>query len=372
MIAIMEQGRRRLTVVVRTARGTLPLVVAASVAGASCSSDETGIGKSTSANPPGATGGLTTDAGPPSNTGGATEQGGALGAGGTLSTGGVTSGSGGDSFIIVPPASGGTPSDTCQFTVELPPEGVPPDPRQICSATMVPVESGRSAMVQFQSTGREPLQGVLVINPNLAVTGTPTLEVIDSTDPALRNVTFDSVTLTPMGYSFQIHWPTSLSLSPDGMTRITVRASFELPCGKETQVVHSATDIHLCTQSAYDGAEWVSSGQVCSVCRIIAEMAPSPIVPDSADDPLPLAQVLRLRIVELARVANVVVLLAENDGGAGLEYEWQASAGKIEHLAPDVVAWTLAEGLDAPSIHAAVWGPNAAAVASFAFNVEAA
>jgi hypothetical protein len=108
------------------------------------------------------------------------------------------------------------------------------------------------------------------------------------------------------------------------------------------------------------------------VCRIIAEMAPSPIVPDSTGDPLPLSQVLRLRIVELARVANVVVLLAENDGGAGLEYEWQASAGKIEHLAPDVVAWTLEEGLAAPTIHAAVWGSDAAAVASFAFNVEAA
>jgi hypothetical protein len=108
------------------------------------------------------------------------------------------------------------------------------------------------------------------------------------------------------------------------------------------------------------------------VCRIIAEMAPSPIVPEKTNDALPLAQVLRLRIVELARVSNVVVLLAENDGGDGLEYEWHASAGKVEHLAPDVVAWTLEEGLDAPSIHAAVWGADGAAVASFAFNVEAA
>src|SRR5581483_7695765 len=119
MIAIMEKGRRQLTVVVRTARGTLPLVVAASVAGASCG-NETELGKSTSANPPGSTGGVVTDAGPSSG------KGGALSAGGVFGAGGVTSGAGGDTIIITPPATGGLPSDMCSFTVELPPEGVPP------------------------------------------------------------------------------------------------------------------------------------------------------------------------------------------------------------------------------------------------------
>jgi hypothetical protein len=108
------------------------------------------------------------------------------------------------------------------------------------------------------------------------------------------------------------------------------------------------------------------------VCRIIAEMAPSPIVPDKAADELPLGRVLRARIIELARISNTVVLLAENDGGEGLEYEWHVSAGRVERLAPDVIAWTLAEGMAAPYAQAAIWNADAAAVASFAFNTEAA
>jgi hypothetical protein len=168
------------------------------------------------------------------------------------------------------------------------------------------------------------------------------------------------------------------------MTRITVRVSLEISCGAmvpsadasgdastATQVVHAVTDIHLCSDGRRD-PEWVSSGSVCTVCRIIAEMAPSPIVPDKAADGLPLARVLRLRIIELARISNTVVLLAENDGGEGLEYEWHASAGTVERLAPDVIVWTLAEGMAAPHVQAAVWSADAAAVASFAFNDEAA
>jgi hypothetical protein len=100
-------------------------------------------------------------------------------------------------------------------------------------------------------------------------------------------------------------------------------------------------------------------------------MAPSPIVPDKGADGLPLARALRLRIVELARVGSTVVLLAENDGGAGLDYEWHPSDGRIEQLAPDVVAWTVAEGMAAPFIQAAVWGADAAAVTSWAWNEAA-
>ena len=70
--------------------------------------------------------------------------------------------------------------------------------------------------------------------------------------------------------------------------------------------------------------------------------------------------------------ANHLVLLAENDGGEGLDYEWLASVGRIDRLAPDVIAWTLQEGDPDPFIQAAVSGPNAAAVASFAFNDRAA
>ena len=101
-------------------------------------------------------------------------------------------------------------------------------------------------------------------------------------------------------------------------------------------------------------------------------MAPSPIVPDKHDDELPLARALRLRVVELARISNKVVLLAENDGGAGLEYEWHPSVGTLERLSPDIVIWTLEEGMPSPFIQAAVYSEDAAAVATYSFNAEAA
>jgi hypothetical protein len=158
-----------------------------------------------------------------------------------------------------------------------------------------------------------------------------------------------------------------------GYSRVTVRTTFDVACapdGGAAKQVHAATDIHLCTDDT-GGPAWVSSGDACVVCRIIAEMAPSPIVPDKAADGLPLARALRLRVVELARVANRVVLFAENDGGEGLDYEWHPSAGEVERLAPDVIVWTVAEGMAAPLMQVAVVGESAAAVATWAWNAAA-
>src|SRR5439155_10591887 len=94
--------------------------------------------------------------------------------------------------------------------------------------------------------------------------------------------------------------------------RMTVRTTLELRCTPDTvtRVVHAAMDVHLCVSDRdFTAPEWVSAGDQCTVCRIIAEMAPSPIIPDKRSDGLPLARALRLRVVELARVSNAVVLL---------------------------------------------------------------
>jgi hypothetical protein len=155
------------------------------------------------------------------------------------------------------------------------------------------------------------------------------------------------------------------------MTRITVRVSFEAACPDAPQVVHAVTDVHLCDLDDLP-VQWVSSGSVCSVCRIIAEMAPSPIVPDARADDLPLARALRLRVVELARVAGTVVLLAENDGGPDVEYEWSASVGAIERLAPDVIALHATADMSNPFVQVAAFASDAAAVASWTFNDEVA
>jgi hypothetical protein len=70
-------------------------------------------------------------------------------------------------------------------------------------------------------------------------------------------------------------------------------------------------------------------------------------------------------LVELARVGDSVVLLAENDGGAEVEYDWVAGSGELEKLAPDVVLWTVPRQAGPHHVQAAVFGKLGAAVASY-------
>jgi hypothetical protein len=285
----------------------------------------------------------------------------------------------GGSIIIDPPdagdssGSGGLPFGCVQYTVELPAEGVVAEPGQICAVEMVPVESNRATRVVFD-TGSLPGTGFVEVDPALidGVVGSPTLEVVDASETGLLDLQIVAVERNGDGFAFELRWPDNVVLQDDATTRLTLRTALEFGCEPQTRVIHSATDVYLCLDEMGSNPEWVSSGDVCTVCRIIAEMAPSPIVPDKVGDDLPLAQALRLRLVELARVSNTLILLAECDGGADLEYEWHASAGHVERLAPDVVRWTLEDGLGAPMIQAAAWGESAAAVATWAFNERAA
>jgi hypothetical protein len=314
-----------------------------------------------------------------------------MGSGGTTSTGGT----GGTGLVIDVPGTGGTvgaAGASCEgfvdqgwggvndslcwseydYIVGLPAEGVPGEPGEICSVVTDPVSSNCAARAKLtMNPDWMGAQGFVELDPSLEVVGIPMLEVIDATEPGLTNMQFSTVTKQAGGFSFQASWQSQFYPTP-GYSRITVRITLEVSCGPDagTQIVHAATDIHLCHGEDY-GAEWVSSGDRCVVCRVIAEMAPSPIVPDKKADNLPLARALRLRIVELARVSNRVVLLAENDGGEGLDYDWHASSGQVVRLAPDVVLWTLEEGMADPMIQAAVSDENSAAVASFAFNEAA-
>jgi hypothetical protein len=259
----------------------------------------------------------------------------------------------------------------------LPSAGVPAEPGQICSVGVEPVESGLAAHVTLEKLGGaddlSQATGLCVIDAALEprVIGEPVIEVIDASHSALLQMSVSGLTKVAGGWSFSASFPAPLELQADGWARMTVRTAFELDCAPEptTRVVHAATDVHVCLENGQ--VEWASSGESCTVCRIIAEMAPSPIVPEPTPDDLPLARALRLRIVELARVSNTVVLWAENDGGDDLEYEWHASGGQVQRLSPDVVAWTLQEGMPAPFIQVAISGPDALAVSSFGFNEAA-
>lgn len=374
---------RKLRVVVRTAHGALPVVVAASVVPASSCGSDSELSRPQAA---------------PQTAGRSSH-----GAAGTGGAGNATFGaSGRDAGVLITPGTAGasfdagqravpdggglrpgmteadclaSPSSCCDFTVNLPAEGTPAEPGQICAAMMTPVDSNRAAHVTL-TAGADGLtvKGSIELAPGLIglVAGTPSVEVIDATDPMLLGLAIGQIVPSAKGFAFDALWPNSAPLARHDLTRITVRVAFQVLCSDMTQLVHAVTDVHLCDGGGTGGAEWVSSGSVCTVCRVIAEMAPSPIVPEPREDGMPLSRVLRLRVVELARVSGTVVLWAEHDGGAGLDYEWQASAGEIAYLAPDVVALSAREGMAAPFVQVAAFSADAAAVASWGFNDEAA
>jgi hypothetical protein len=344
---------RQLKVVFRTAHGALPLLVAAMVADtASCGDEGSGTSSAehgdASRDDSGAAGNFT------------------LGVGGSLV------GTAGSNVISSDAACGGFYTS---YLVELPPEGVPASPGQICAATVEPVESSRSARVTLSmpSADFRSATGRIEMAPGLLplVVGLPTVEVVDGT-AVQRTMQVTMMAREQDGFSFHASWSDPVLFEG----RMTVRTTFQLSCVDDagspeagvTREVHAATDIYICDgESGYERM-WVSSGDRCIVCSVVAEMAPSPIVPDQHADDLPLARVTRLRIVELARVSNTVILLAENDGGSGLEYEWHPSDGHLERLANDVVAWTVQQGMAAPHIQAAIFGSSTAAVASWGFN----
>ncbi|HTJ84924.1 MAG TPA: hypothetical protein VL400_24570 [Polyangiaceae bacterium] len=300
------------------------------------------------------------------------------GTGGQSGTGGaggdpiVSSSSTGFTTSSTSSTGGGAACDPSEtqvfFTVEVPPEGTPATPGQICSV-MSPVESNFAARVTLSKSpgSLESATGFVAMDAALdgSVIGLPTIEVVDPAVPELGSMVASNIVAVAGGFSFDATWTASLAnIQPESWTKLRVRVTFTLACdGGETRTVMSTTDIHLCIEDAM--LAWVSSGDECQACEIIAEMAPSPIVPDGRRDDLPLAKAVRLRIVTLARVGDSWVLFAENDGGDGLDYAWRASGGTLTELAPDVVVWNPPADGAPHQLQVAVAGDDGAAVASF-------
>ena len=297
------------------------------------------------------------------------------GMGGTANVGGE-GGDGGIEFTTVGsggmggtgPCEFGFPPDT--VTIEVPPEGVPADAGQICAVMMGPVESNNAARVTLVKTAQDLTQakGFITIDPTLLpdVTGLPTVEVAQAPFyPQLDAMTVSNMTPNAEGFEFDASWP-SLNLQAESFeSMMIVRTRFDLMCGpNQTQQVEALTHINLCIDDEYN-EQWMSSGDECTICGIIAEMAPSPIVPDKPADDVGLGRVIKLRLVIVAQMRGSLVLLAEHDAGAGMEYDWVASAGEVERVAPDVVLWTPPAEGGPHVIQVAVHDDDAAAVASF-------
>jgi hypothetical protein len=301
--------------------------------------------------------------------------GGAGGSGGTGGSGGISLG--GFGGVGGSGGMGGGPEDcppfggTHTYEVEVPPPGVLAIPGQICAVMSEPVESNTSARVTLMKLASlEQASGVIAVAPDIeaSIVGVPSVTVIDATIDLLKEMQASALVPVPGGFTFDASWPNPLPIIPDGFARMTVEVAFEIVCDAttgETRKVTSITHVHLCLDET-GHSEWASSGDECTVCDIIAEMAPSPIVPDAAHDDLPLARALRLRVVPLARIGKSLVLLAENDGGDGSEYEWHPSNGTLRALEPDIVLWTPED--DDAFIQAAVATSTAMAVASYSLR----
>lgn len=286
---------------------------------------------------------------------------------------------GGDGQDLIPADTGpdmGSNSDggnqlTCSWKfathiVQVPSPGIPADQGQLCAVSMPPALSNASAHVSFTSYSpqMETATGAISIPASIAnlVVGLPTIKAFAGIAEVLA-LKVTNMQKTAGGFTFDASWPAPIPKSPYG-TSLAVKVTMTIACGDGgTQTVESTDRLEMCVED--NSYTWVSSGGACTVCEVIAEMAPSPIVSDNRGDDLPLARHLRLRVVELARAGRDVLLLAENDGGDDAAYEWRVSGGTITEVAPDIVLWKLPEEDVAPFGQVAVWNDTGAAVENF-------
>lgn len=255
--------------------------------------------------------------------------------------------------------------------VSLPPPGVVADPGQICAVAVPPVSSNTSARVTLSkySPSLETADGFIAMAPALAasVVGLPAVTVTSSTDPKFAGMQITGMTGISGGYQFQASWPGPLPHATYG-GQMTVTTAFTITCGDgATQTVESITKIDFCIDG--NTFDWVSSGDACTICQVIAEMAPSPIVSDNRGDDLPLGRVIRIRVVEVARAGRQVLLFAENDAGEDAKFEWRTSGGTLERIADDVMLWSMPdEGSEWPFGQVAVWNEAGAVVENFVWG----
>jgi len=344
---------RRLQLRITSAQGHLPLLLGALVIPACSGTTE--IGGSGGAGAAGQGGVAGTAAG-----------GGGSGGGFTFPTGGSggTGGAGGGDPIC---DYGGTAPP---FEVELPPEGVPAELAAICAADL-PVESSGAARVTLQkhTQALHLAAGMITVEPALLnqVVGTPTVEVVSAGKSTLQGMLVTNIQPTTNGFSFQASWPQPMYVFPDEWAYMLIKTTLQLDCsdeGGDIRPVESLTYVHLCVEEDESDYRWVSSGDTCTTCYFVCEMAPSPQLSHCEGDALPLAKPLDLTLRTVAAVGRSRILIAEHSGGPGLDYRWEISAGELARLAPDVVTWTVPKGSGDHLIRVAAEGVDTAGVAS--------
>ena len=259
-----------------------------------------------------------------------------------------------------------------RFTVEVPPPGTPADATLICvePSEVTSNEAARVTMV-LDPADASLAHATITIAPDLAGTIIGVPEVTATSDSGWGpwvDVTFLPVSAMGADFVFDVQWPAELRGLVDmyeGRGEIHVR--FDLDCGGgEMRRVVSTTIVHLCVTGEGEPMTIASSGQECRTCAIIAEMAPTPIIPAERPDALPLQQGIHLALRPIARFENALVLLAEHDGGdEETSYEWHATAGTMQRVEEDIVLWEPAPTDEPQAVQVCVQTPRSAGVATF-------
>ena len=211
--------------------------------------------------------------------------------------------------------------------------------------------------------------GLVQVAPEIAslVIGLPFVEVTDKTPLAAPDPIIANLRKAEGGFAFDVSWsPTTPKKVCKGGQEPswTWRTTLRLRCGSLERTIESFTAVALC---GFEGDSWASSGDACSECAMVCEMAPSPLVPAQGDDGLPLGAALNVVVSPVLRAGHAMVLLARHAAMDGLDYAWQVSAGTVEPLDRDLVLWRLPDSNTAwPQLaQVAVTGADLAAVASF-------
>jgi hypothetical protein len=335
-----------------------------------------------------ATGGVEADKGGAGDGGGVSASSGAggvsVGAGGVALQGGAGSGAGTVGATGGAGGVGGTmratsvcPQGEMEWTraVKTPAAGVSPTVSAVCTPQVNRVESYRAGRVtlDLQGVGLNSALGRIEVAPGLApLSAALPRIVVEAAKPSeIGNATVTDIVKTSSGFSFKISWPISLSSYHTGWDppSLTIRVYLEVLCdqdadsGTRTVVVESITYFNLC--AGPDHPIWVASGDQCTSCDSVCEMAAIPIVPTVGPDELALPSALSAEIVPIVEVSRSLTLFIDHRGARGpVRYAWKITAGTLSSNDQSETVWELPSDPGPHLVQVAVYDGDSAVVAA--------
>jgi hypothetical protein len=262
---------------------------------------------------------------------------------------------------------GGLPVEEV-YDVPSPPDGVAPNPADLCAVADPVAESNKAAAVTLAAESWEHLElasGTIALAEGLVgrVVGLPVLELAEAVPPQLTAV-FSDVAAAGDGFAFDVAFGGQVWVHP-GHVEIAIKVTVEVECDDssgETKLVESTTFLHLCAGVGLP--IWVASGGECTVCSEVCEKIACPLPAARDEGPAALSGSPRAEIVPVAIHGRSVVLFVEHRGTEGRpSYRWQVSGGEIEGAGEAGIIWHVPREPGPHLVQVAVSDDTSAAVA---------